>query len=222
MFYPVAMIDEPAVYIINTPKARQSGVNVYIDCGEIDSERDRTLAQLFNMYVGGSMNSMMFRELREFRSFAYSASSRFMVPRRPADDHTAVFACYLTTQSDKTMDALGTLDSLIVNMEFTQEQFESARTQIINDMHNGYPAFRSMGYVVDTFLEDGYTQDPREERYSLLSELTLDDLREFYVKRVKDSPRVVAVTTDTKQLKPEEFASYGNVEVLKAKDVLRK
>ena len=62
------------------------------------------------------MSSLMFQEIREFRSFAYRTSGRYQLPNHAHKGTAGSFTAMLSTQSDKTLDALSVLDSLIREM----------------------------------------------------------------------------------------------------------
>ena len=59
---------------------------------------------LFNEYFGGSMNAIVFQELREARGLAYSAYAQYDTPYRLGDKES--FYTYIITQNDKMMDCV--------------------------------------------------------------------------------------------------------------------
>lgn len=72
---------ENLVYLLNDKKVIQSQVYIIME-GETNDEHGIAIAKAFNEYFGGSMNSIIFQEIREFRSFAYSAWGYYYVPFR--------------------------------------------------------------------------------------------------------------------------------------------
>ena len=93
------------IYFHNDKKAVQSQIYIIVD-GEMMDEGDRHLSNMFNKYFGGSMSGLVFQEIREFRSLAYSAYGTY---RRPFFfDESGRFEGFMGTQADKTMDAIET------------------------------------------------------------------------------------------------------------------
>ena len=76
------------------------------------------------------MSSLMFQEIREFRSFAYRTSGRYQLPNHAHKGTAGSFTAMLSTQSDKTLDALGVLDSLIREMPLKPERVEAVKQRL--------------------------------------------------------------------------------------------
>ena len=108
--------DRPTVFFIDMPDMAQSIVYGYVKGDPVDDKASRHASQLFSVYFGGDMSSLMFQEIREFRSFAYRTSGRYQLPNHAHKGTAGSFTAMLSTQSDKTLDALGVLDSLIREM----------------------------------------------------------------------------------------------------------
>ena len=105
--------DRPTVFFIDMPDMAQSIVYGYVKGDPVDDKASRHASRLFSVYFGGDMSSLMFQEIREFRSFAYRTSGRYQLPNHAHKGTAGSFTAMLSTQSDKTLDALGVLDSLI-------------------------------------------------------------------------------------------------------------
>ena len=108
--------DRPTVFFIDMPDMAQSIVYGYVKGDPVDDKASRHASRLFSVYFGGDMSSLMFQEIREFRSFAYRTSGRYQLPNHAHKGTAGSFTAMLSTQSDKTLDALGVLDSLIREM----------------------------------------------------------------------------------------------------------
>ncbi|MDR2885242.1 MAG: insulinase family protein, partial [Rikenellaceae bacterium] len=72
--------DSPTVFFVDMPKATQAIVRSFVPVGAADTRRERSTNSLFNAYLGGDMSSILFQEIREFRSFAYGVSGRAVIP----------------------------------------------------------------------------------------------------------------------------------------------
>ena len=102
--------DRPTVFFIDMPDMAQSIVYGYVKGDPVDDKASRHASRLFSVYFGGDMSSLMFQEIREFRSFAYRTSGRYQLPNHAHKGTAGSFTAMLSTQSDKTLDALGVLD----------------------------------------------------------------------------------------------------------------
>jgi zinc protease len=67
---PVA---EQTILLVNDKKAVQSHINIFIQ-GTTNDEASRIEMAGFNDYMDGGMSSIIFQEIREFRSLAYGTS----------------------------------------------------------------------------------------------------------------------------------------------------
>lgn len=119
--------DRPTVFFIDMPDMAQSIVYGYVKGDPVDDKASRHASRLFSVYFGGDMSSLMFQEIREFRSFAYRTSGRYQLPNHAHKGTAGSFTAMLSTQSDKTLDALGVLDSLIREMPLKPERVEAVK-----------------------------------------------------------------------------------------------
>ena len=67
---------EPQVFIAHNKKFRQSNIYFHIPSEKLSRE-DEALSALFSKYFGTDMYSIVFQEIREFRSLGYTAYSYF-------------------------------------------------------------------------------------------------------------------------------------------------
>ena len=72
--------NRPTVFFIDMPDMTQSIVYSYVKGDPVDDKASRHASRLFSVYFGGDMSSLMFQEIREFRSFAYRTSGRYQLP----------------------------------------------------------------------------------------------------------------------------------------------
>ena len=93
--------DRPTVFFIDMPDMAQSIVYGYVKGDPVDDKASRHASQLFSVYFGGDMSSLMFQEIREFRSFAYRTSGRYQLPNHAHKGTAGSFTAMLSTQSDR-------------------------------------------------------------------------------------------------------------------------
>ena len=58
------------VYVFDMPKSRQTIVGLYRPLEGVVSDRDKACLEMWGEYFGGGMSSVLFQEVREFRSMA--------------------------------------------------------------------------------------------------------------------------------------------------------
>ena len=172
--------DRPTVFFIDMPDMAQSIVYGYVKGDPVDDKASRHASQLFSVYFGGDMSSLMFQEIREFRSFAYRTSGRYQLPNHAHKGTAGSFTAMLSTQSDKTLDALGVLDSLIREMPLKPERMEAVKQTLVNRINNDYPPFRNLSEKVASARMEGFDRDPAEEFLRDIATMDMQDISRFY------------------------------------------
>ena len=222
MFLSCQVPAENVVYFYDVPKSRQ---NYVASVEKIDAEptwEGRTTAQLWSRYMGGGMSSVLFQNVREFRSLAYSTGGIMHMPAMPR--HSQEPLAYVTitgTQADKTRTAMHTVDSLLHNMPVNAENIEAARQEMLSDVQNSYPSFRQMaGYVANMRL-DGYDSDPDENYVRLAPTISQQQLEQYHQQHVTHNKRVWIVIGDKKKTDFSALEKYGKVVRLSKGDVWR-
>lgn len=217
--------DSPVVYVFDMPKTRQTIFFTYDRLKPLPSQEDRIPASLMEAYFGGGMSSVLFQEVREFRSMAYSTGSTLNArPRLLHPNSPLGMVNVVATQGDKAMSAIALVDSLLHDMPLVEKNFLSARQEIINDISNDFPTFREMGSFIASSKRAGFNADPKTNKARLLRACTMDDLRAFYENNLKNNAghRVLGIIGSKKKLNLKELEKYGKVVVLKEKDLFRK
>lgn len=182
--------DRPTVFFIDMPDMAQSIVYGYVKGDPVDDKASRHASQLFSVYFGGDMSSLMFQEIREFRSFAYRTSGRYQLPNHAHKGTAGSFTAMLSTQSDKTLDALGVLDSLIREMPLKPERMEAVKQTLVNRINNDYPPFRNLSEKVASARMEGFDRDPAEEFLRDIATMDMQDISRFYQEQISGRPVV--------------------------------
>ncbi len=217
--------DKPMVYVFDMPKSRQTLFFTYDPLKPLPTKESRIPAKLLGEYFGGGMSSIMFQEVREFRSMAYSTGSTlFSRNRKLAPNSPLAMVSIVGTQADKTMGAIALLDSLLGNMPVVKKGFETARHECINDLYNDFPSFRDIGMTIANYKTIGLESDPNEGMAALFDKATMDEMLRFYETNVKNDGghRVLGIVGNKKKLNLKELAKYGTVVFVKEKDLFRK
>ena len=149
-----------------TPQAVNSNVVYFVDYnanqtylqeyyrGEKMNIKNMAVQNIYNEYFGGSMNAIVFQEMREKRSLAYTATSYYRMPSEK-DGH-CTFSAMIATQNDKLIDALDAFTDLFENMPQAQANFDLAQGSLISQTRtarttkmgiiNSYLSYEKMGF----------------------------------------------------------------------------
>lgn len=203
--------DHPRVYLFDMPDVSQSIVYSYTLGGSEPGSRPRHLAELFTGYFGGDMSSLMFQEIREFRSYAYQVNARYHQPTRKHEEQRGDFVTLLSTQSDKTLDALQVLHGLLREMPRRPERVEEVRQHLVNRINNEYPTFRKLSTVVASLRREGYEEDPNRQLLEELPTMGMEEIDRFYERHVRQQPPTYAIVGNLKQLDKRRLSDYGEV-----------
>ena len=214
--------DQPMVFVYSMPSARQTLFGTYDLCPPSGEKKDRARQLISTEYFGGGMSSVLFQEIREFRSMAYSthsilrANSRVLHPTSPT-----AFVAVVGTQADKTMNALAIVDSLLGNVPINEQNVAMAKQNYINELNNSYPSFRGMGRYVAIQKAVGIKENPVIDYEKYVRAITSDDIKRFFKTEVTGKQRVYFLVGNTKQMDMDKLAKLGKVVVLKKEDVYR-
>ena len=209
------------VYVFDMPKSRQTIVGLYRPLRGVVSDRDRACLEMWGEYFGGDMSSVLFQEVREFRSMAYATQGAAITPETAHSANPSGYLAIVGTQSDKSMQAISLLDSLINDMPVNVENMAVVRQNLLNDINNSYPTFRGKPLAVAMMERMGYTCDRNTAMVEQLPMLTQADVEAFYRQHIKDQPYQLMIVGPVKKLDMKALARYGNVVKVKKDDIYR-
>lgn len=222
-FRPFLQYDEPVVYFYHVPKSRQNYIVSYDAIGALPTQEERVKFKLWDEYFGGGMSSVLFQNVREFRSLAYATGgSAFTTSLAQHSDASQGYVTVTGTQADKTLEALSTVDSLLRQLPMKENNLEAARQSVLNDIQNNYPTFRTLGKYVANQLRDGYVSDPSTGIARGIPSVTSQDIMQFHQEHVTSNMnRIWIVIGDRKLTDMKALARYGKVVELRKEDVYR-
>lgn len=219
VFREQAEYDRPTVFFLHMPNVSQSIVYSYVKGGNADDASLRYASALFAGYFGGDMSSLMFQEIREFRSFAYRVNGRYSLPPLNRRGKNGDFVTMLSTQSDKTVDAMTILDSLIRRMPLKPERIEAVKQSISNHVNNEFPSFRNLSERAAYYLQNGADCDPNEALLENLAGMDMEDVSRFYAEHVSGRPVVYIIAGNEKRIDMKKLSSFGKIVKVKKKEI---
>ena len=209
--------NEDVVYLVSDKKAVQSQI-YFMANGNPVMESDRPKSNAYNKYFGRGMGSIIFQEIREFRSLAYSSSGSYRT--NFYNNKNGYFSGYIGCQADKSLEAISIFKDLTLNMPEKPDRLKQIKSGLIKSINANRPSFRSFPSRVSNWMKQGYMDDPRKEQVSFYENMSFDDIVNFQKDNIAGRPMVITLLTDTKQVNSEELSQFGKVITLKKKDIL--
>ncbi len=181
---------------------------------------DKTIipvVRLFNEYFGGSMNSIVFQEIRESKGLAYSAYAGYRSPQQPYQNF--YLFSYIGTQIDKLPEAMKAMSGLFNNMPESEKALSSSREAIINKIRTERITKSQVLFNYINAQKFGLTYDIRKDVFEKVPTMTFNDLKTFQQKFIKDKNFTIVVLGKKAELDVKTLSTYGQVKSLELKDV---
>ena len=213
--------DKPTVFFMDMEDVAQSIIYAYMYIDPLKAKEDRPVSRLFSAYFGGDMSSLMFQEIREFRSFAYQVNARLKHPPLNRSEKPASFVMKLATQTDKMIDAMEVLENLVHDMPERPERVESVKQTIRNWVNNEYPTSRSLSLKIAGFRREGYESDPNKDYLEVIDRMTMEDILRFYKENIQDHLMIYAIVGNSKSMDMEKLSKFGQIVKVTRKDIYK-
>jgi len=218
-FKNINKYEENTVFFVHKKKAVQSQVYIVVN-GADYNKKDEPYTEAFNEYFGGGFSGLVLQEIREYRSMAYGASGGFRFPKKA--DGNVNFYGWLSTQADKTIDALDIYYDLIRNMPEKNSRIDYIKPYLYQSSISDYPNFRNVSSKVEKWKLLGYDQDPAVTKMPVYQSLEFSDIVKYYEKNLKDKPVVIAIVGDKSKIDMEKLAKFGKLIKIKEKKLYKK
>ncbi len=164
----------------------------------------------YRQYIGGDMSAVLFQEIREARSLAYSTWGGYSYGSHKGDENFVYGG--LGCQADKTLEAAPLLRDLIQSPPWSEKRFDETRKGIEENYRTNPIQFRSIPGTLMAWEDQGITGgDPRPARFEKALTYKLEDLQSF-AKRFPNKPMTIYVLGDGKRLGLDELKKLGDFE----------
>ena len=212
--------DKGAVFYATNKKFLKSDIDMYIPSEKFNYEEDRADCLMFNEYMSGSMAGIFFQEIREMRSLAYSTYGRFRYDR--FNRTPSYYLGYVSTQCDKTNDAIEAVRDLMLNFPERPEKFDNSKDYLISVRNSNYITFRSLPGTYRYLVEEEKTdKDNRSEITDEVNRMSFEDLKDFHKRYVEGRPLVIVISGNAKKFDLENLGKYGKIQEVKFKDMIK-
>ena len=210
-------VKENVVYFVDY-NANQTYMREYFRSEKFNF-KNAPVINIFNEYFGGSMNAIVFQEMREKRSLAYSAQSFYGTPSDK--DGYFVNHAIIATQNDKLIDALNAFNELFNEMPVAEANFQLAKEAKINGIRtsrttkmgiiNSYLNYEKMGYNMK--------KSTAQILFEAYPAITMQDVVNFNHKYIKNQKKVYMCLGKESDMNFNELAKFGKVKKLTLEDI---
>ncbi|MAN27131.1 MULTISPECIES: M16 family metallopeptidase [Mesonia] len=185
---------------------------VFLSKGEDFSPEKMAATELFNTYFGSGLSSIVFQEIRESQSLAYSAYSAYQTAKEK--DKPNYVMAYIGTQANKLPQAVDAMMELMTNMPEAEEQFQSAKEATLKQIAADRITKTSIFWNYESLKKRGMDHDYREEMYNAIKDMTMEDLKEFFNNNIKGQDYNVMVIGNKEDVDMQSLSKLGEVEEL--------
>ena len=207
---------EPVVYVLNY-SGRQFNYVQYSDRGETFELSQDPYVNLFNEYYGGSMNSIVFQEMRESRALAYSAGAYFGAPSFVDDTYS--FRAMIASQNDKLRKAVEGFAEIIEDLPLAPENLEIAKSALLSRLRTQRTIGQSVLYSYLSAKELGLSEPRDKVVFEKVGDLTMDDLVATHERWIKGRTYVYGICGDITDMDMAFLKTLGPVKLLTQKEV---
>ncbi|WP_027391649.1 M16 family metallopeptidase [Aquimarina latercula] len=201
---------------------KETGGNVYfVDYDMVQSEmlllakgaefdpKKMAASRLFNTYFGSGLSSIVFQEIRESKSLAYSAFSSYSQAREVGQSDYVM--AYVGTQANKMPQAVDAMMELMTDMPEAEEQFNQAKEATLKKIAAQRITKSNIFWTYENLKKRGIDNDNREEMYNTIKNMELADLKKFFNKNIKGENYNVLVIGNKKDVDMNALNKLGDV-----------
>ena len=180
--------------------------------GELFNSNKMAASMLFNTYFGRGLSSIVFQEIRESKSLAYSAFSSYNIASESEKpDYTMA---YVGTQANKLEQAVKAMMELMSNMPEVEDQFSQAKAATLKKIASQRITKSNIFWSYESLKKRGINNDNRKQIYDEIKAMTMEDLKTFFDDNIKNENYNVMVIGNKKDIDFEAISKLGNVKEL--------
>ncbi|PZU25241.1 MAG: peptidase M16, partial [Chryseobacterium sp.] len=218
-------ISEPKLY----PEPETSGNVYFINYDMVQMEMSKVgrgnpvninnfgKINVFNEYFGRGLSSIVFQEIRESKSLAYSAYVSY-APNSELN-HPDYITTYIGTQPDKLQIAVDTMTELMSELPEVPSQFENARNAALKQIASTRITRTNIFFNTLRLKKLGIDYDFRKDIYHQIQNLKFSDLKEFYQTSIKPIHFNTAIIGKKENLNREAVDKMGTFKEVSLKDI---
>ncbi|WP_417443959.1 M16 family metallopeptidase [Joostella sp.] len=185
---------------------------LFLAKGETFDPKQMAASSLFNTYFGSGLSSIVFQEIRESKSLAYSAFAAYSNASEEGKPNYTY--AYIGTQANKMPQAVEAMMELMTDMPEAKEQFESAKESTLKKLASNRINKQDIFWEYERLKKRGITEDTRQAMYNEIEKMTFDDLKSFFEENIKGESYDVMVIGNKNDVDIDALRKLGDVEEL--------
>ena len=185
---------------------------LFLAKGEPLKAENMAASTLFNTYFGSGLSSIIFQEIRESKSLAYSAFASYSNASKK-DSPNYVMA-YVGTQANKLEQAVDAMMELMNNMPEAEKQFNAAKEATLKKLAAQRITKSNIFWSYERLQKLGIDNDHREAMYNTIKGMTMKDLKAFFNNNIKGESYNVMVIGNKKDLDVQSLKKLGKIQEL--------
>ncbi|TYP98856.1 putative Zn-dependent peptidase [Tenacibaculum adriaticum] len=185
---------------------------LFLAKGEPFKPENMAASTLFNTYFGSGLSSIVFQEIRESKSLAYSAFAGYGNANKKED--TDIVYAYVGTQANKLEQAVDAMMELMNDMPEAEKQFNAAKEATLKKIAAERITKSNIFWTYEGLKKRGIENDNREVMYNTIKNMEIKDLKAFFDKNVKGESYNVMVIGNKKDLDAKALQRLGKVKEL--------
>lgn len=185
-----------------------------------DNKFDKNLltsSGIFNEYFGGGLSSIVFQEIRESKSLAYSARANYANATK--NDLYNYVRANIGTQANKLPQAVEAMNELMNNMPKAPNQFENSKQAALKQIATKRYTKSNIFFYWLSLQDRGLNYDINKDIYTQTSTLTLDQLNDFFNQHIKGQKYNVGLIGNKANLDWPSVQKLGQVKELTLEDL---
>ncbi|MBV8326130.1 insulinase family protein [Chryseobacterium sp.] len=172
---------------------------------------------VFNEYFGRGLSSIVFQEMRESKSLAYSAYVSYSANAEL--NHPDYISTYIGTQPDKLMIAVDTLSELMNELPEVPIQFENAKNAALKQIASTRVTRNNIFFNTLRLKRLNIYHDYRKNIYEQIESLKFEDIQQFYQTEIKPVQFNTAIIGKKENLNMEAVNKMGNFTEVSLQDI---
>ncbi|QLE02766.1 insulinase family protein [Galbibacter sp. BG1] len=193
------------------------GEMLFLAKGEVFDPEEMAAASLFNTYFGGGLSSIVFQEIRESKSLAYSAFASYSNATEEGKPNYTY--AYIGTQANKMPEAVEAMMELMTNMPEAEKQFKAAKESTLKQLAAERITKQDIFWEYERLKKRGITEDNRQAMYNEIEKMTFEDLKTFFNENIKGETYDVMVIGNKKDVDMKALKKLGDIKEMDVDDL---
>lgn len=172
---------------------------------------------VFNNYFGSGLSSIVFQEIRESKSLAYSAGAIY---RTPNDKNLADYMqVSIGTQANKLPQAVDAISVLLADMPQIDRQFNAAKESSLKQIASSRIIKTNLFFTQLNLRKLGFDYDNRKDIYNSIQTLDLAKTNDFFTREVKTKQYNTAIIGKKENLDMDALKKLGTIEEVTLEEI---